>query len=104
FYMMKIIIHGKGKVRFAASEIHDGNLSVFVKLRKDVRYKLQKTVDLSEFIVFCVNDLPVTAHHSQIDKKFHRFSHRENILFLTVVLQTDLAGIQIGRASCRERG
>ena len=41
---LQIIIHGKGEVGFAASELNNGGLPALVQVGKDILNELQETV------------------------------------------------------------
>ena len=81
------IIHGKSKIGLAASEINQSQLSVLVQLRKDIFYKFQETIDLTEFIIPCMHDLSLFCHDSKIHQKRHRCSFFYYVAFLSVMLQ-----------------
>ena len=84
---MQIIIHRKRKIRLSTSKIKDCHFPVFGKFGKDILNKLQKTIDLSEFIITTVYNLPLRSHNSQVDQKFYRFSLFQNVPLLPIMRQ-----------------
>ena len=87
FQFMQIIIHCKSKVRFPAAKIQNCKFPVPVKLRKNIPDKLQKSVNLSEFVHFGCNDLSLFRHDTQIFKKRDIYSFLQYVFFLPVVRQ-----------------
>ena len=82
---MQIVIHCKGQIRLSASKIDHRDLPVPAQHRADILDKFQKTVDLAEFIILCLYDLPFHRHHAKLYKKRHRLTFRKQILFRAVV-------------------
>ena len=62
---MQVIIHGKGKVRFSASEVNDAHRSVCWKLTHNVLDKFQITVNLAELIVLRLYDFALRGLHAE---------------------------------------
>ena len=85
--LTKIMIHGKGEIRLAASKINNCNFSVFWKLRKNIFNKFQKTIQLPKLIIFCMSDFSLFCHNSQINQKRHRRPLFQKIMFLPVMCQ-----------------
>ena len=84
---MQIIIHRKRKIRLSTSKIQDCHFPVSGKFGKDILNKLQKTIDLSEFVITTVYNLPLRSHNSQVDQKFYRFSLFQNVPLLPIMRQ-----------------
>ena len=69
FEFFQIIIHGKGQIRFATSEIQNRDLPFSGQRRKNILDKFQKTVDLLKFVIRSIVDFALTVHHAKVHKK-----------------------------------
>lgn len=94
FDRRKIVLNGKGEIRFSRAEVHDAE-RIFRRNRIPLAFPqanhiaqhiiehFKKAVDLSEFVVLRANYLPFRRHNPQMHQKRHRRAFGKKIAFGT---------------------
>ena len=87
FQFSQIVIHGKCKIGLSASKIKNGHFPLLIQSWKNVLNKFQKSIDLSELIVFLGNNPAFLIHNTKINKKGDWNIFLKYVLLYTIVGQ-----------------
>ena len=80
----KIVINEEGEITFSTTEIQNENFVLFIAA-EGVIHHLDKTVDLTELVVFGSNDLEILGEDTEVHEKGDGFTLSDEIILLTVV-------------------